>query len=178
MKCQKVSWCSVEKKSKEFHGIPSNFMDSLVPKAPQSGEPVTALAKHCKTSSKQLANIDETSIQSRRWNRASINPISSKHKQEERPNIIAGGILERLGRLGGMKPSLEGLRAILESSQECLGSSWRRFGSCWGHLGGRLRAKRAPNGGPRGLETKLQTYFLTDKLNLWKYWNRSFHRIS
>ena len=76
---------------------------------------------------------------------------------------IPGG---SLGPLGGFLAALDGFlgllleswrapAAVLEVSWSVSEPSWRRFGNSWGHLGGKLGAKRSPNGGPRGLETEL-----------------------
>ena len=63
---------------------------------------------------------------------------------KNRPKIIPGGVLERLGavlgRLGGLEPSSWRPGAILEPSQERLGASRRRLGGVLGASWERLRA--------------------------------------
>ena len=63
---------------------------------------------------------------------------------KNRPKIIPGGVLKRLGavlgRLGGLEPSSWRPGAIEEPSQERLGASRRHLGSVLGTSWGRLRA--------------------------------------
>ena len=100
---------------------------------------------------------------------------------KNRPKIIPGGVLERLGavlgRLGGLEPSSWRPGAIEEPSQErlgacrrrlggVLGASWERlraFGGRPGSLLGRLGASRELLGASLGLLRGFQSRCLSQK---------------
>ena len=116
------------------------------------------------------------------WVDGWIYPHQNRQKNiENRPKIIPGSVLERLGavlgRLGGLEPSSWRPGAIEEPSQErlgacrrrlggVLGASWERlkaFGGRPGSLLGRLGASRELLGASLGLLGGFRSRCLSQK---------------